>query len=265
MTAAPTVAQVNAENIRADFGSEKWQAGAEVSAALRDGNSDTLALGLGFRLQRLRSFEDLSAEELAYRSPRKRLFFVANFSFEEENDERSVNQGFAHARYTRFVRPRIGWEAFGQIQFDEFTRLDRRVLLGGGLRAALVETAKRQVYLGAAVMVEQERIDEELVRAKSEPGSLEERLEGEVVRSTNYFTIRWTFDEERVVFLSTTYAQPRVDDVDDFRLLEEATLSVRLSERLGLNVALTIKHDNQPPLGVEKTDVELSNSLTIRF
>ena len=65
--------------------------------------------------------------------------------------------------------------------------------------------------------------------------------------------------------LSTTYYQPAVDDFSDYRLLEEATLSVTMTDTLSLNLSLNLSHDSKPPQSVKKTDTTYSTGIEYSF
>ena len=65
--------------------------------------------------------------------------------------------------------------------------------------------------------------------------------------------------------LSTTYYQPAVDDFNDFRVLEEATLSVKMTDNLALNLSLNLSHDSKPPQAVKKTDTTYSTGIEYSF
>lgn len=251
-------AQVNTEAYRARFGEPGWHGDAHLAFALRDGNSESLNLGAGFRLQKATPFASYSEEEQDFRSPRRLFFLVADYAREEQSDERSVNQGFGHLRFTHMVEAVWGWETFLQVEYDEFTRLDRRVLLGAGLRWAVDETPQRVFHLGTGLMAESERLDAVAGAAPRETS--------DVVRSTSYATLVWRFGVEgRAALRSTLYVQPRVDDVEDLRILEEAALDVALTQRLSLGLSLVVEHDNRPPAGVERTDLYLTNRLRVSF
>jgi len=65
--------------------------------------------------------------------------------------------------------------------------------------------------------------------------------------------------------LSTTYYQPAVDDFGDYRLLEDAALSVKMTDSLSLKVSLNLAHDSQPPQDVKKTDTTYSTGIEYSF
>ena len=53
---------------------------------------------------------------------------------------RDTNKSFLHARHVRKITDRRSWEAFGQAEQNEFTRLSFHGLLGGALRQVMYQT-----------------------------------------------------------------------------------------------------------------------------
>lgn len=290
VSSLPATAQVNTEALRAGVETPGFSGSLDLSLSLREGNTDTLNAGGGLRLQQVRVSEacmDLLAEEAVATGAekggeddgssaetedtaaesdtippgpcyaRRVVFLVGRFSFSEENDERSVNQSFEHLRWVRARGPRIAGEAFLQHQFNEFQRLDTRVLLGGGGRFALRREKTLQAFLGSGLMWEFERLDL--------PEVQQDERDERTVRWTNYLTLRYAAPDRPVRMAATFYAQPSLEAFSDVRLLFEGELEVELSRRLSLGLAASVSHDSEPPPGVEETDLALVNKLGIRF
>ncbi|MCB1056941.1 MAG: DUF481 domain-containing protein [Acidobacteria bacterium] len=185
------------------------------------------------------------------------VFLVTSYDFSEENDTKSDNNGFSHLRWVHQRRPGFGFETFVQHQFNEFTRLATRYLVGGGLRVGLLRSPRREVYVGTGYMFEFERLDP-LVEG-------DVRDETRSHRWTNYLSLKLESADGRLRLVNTTYAQPRFDDFADFRLLDEAELGVDLRNNISLGLALSLAFDNQPPVGVERSDLSLTNRIRFSF
>ena len=56
-----------------------------------------------------------------------------------------------------------------------------------------------------------------------------------------------------------------MDDFSDFRLLEDATLSVKMTDTLSLNLSLNLAHDSKPPQSVKNTDTTYSTGVEYSF
>jgi hypothetical protein len=59
---------------------------------------------------------------------------VFNHDSGKSSGIRDTNKSILHARHVRKITERRAWEAFGQAEQNEFTRLSFRGLLGGTLR-----------------------------------------------------------------------------------------------------------------------------------
>lgn len=188
---------------------------------------------------------------------RRVIFWIGDGQLAEENDRKSQNQAFSHLRGVWRVARRVQVEGFLQYEFNEFTRLDRRYLAGGGGRFALLAGEHRSIFLGTGLMFESERLD-------LAPDSPEERRV-EAVRSTSYLAVKLRFPARGVLLSGTLYVQPRVDQPSDVRFLQEATLQVPLNRHLALGLELTVRYDREPPLGVDEQDLALTHYLSYSF
>ncbi len=285
--AVPAAAQVNTEKMRLGANEPGWGGTLDVNASLQQGNTEREILGGGVRLQyawpRLDADgeagpdsdagpdgdetegpadltgvagEPASGDEEAT-GPANVIFLVSNYSFSRANDNRYVNNAQGHLRFIRQHSPRISFEVFGQYQFNEFIRLEDRFLAGGGGRFALVQGERTEVFAGIGYMLEQETLDL--------PAALPDGTSSEHHRSTNYVTVRYNSEDERLRLVQTLYAQPRFDRLEDFRLLFETSFEIQLFRQLALAISLNVTHDSEPPTGIKETDVVLSNSLRYSF
>jgi hypothetical protein len=234
-------AQVNTERLR---GSAKEGLSGSVEASFENdtGNTDLaeggLAVGLHWR-----------------RAPRMALF-VASVDAGRGRDETTVNKGFVHLRGGRDLSERVMWEAFVQHEYDRLARLTARSLVGTGPRFTLVRRGKTAVHLGVAYMFEREKVD-------VLPGSGEPEVQRNH-RISSYLAVT-VGEGERVSFGNTVYVQPRIGEVDDVRVLDEAGVKVGLIGSLSLNVAFTVRYDGDPPGGVKYLDTALTNRLAWDF
>lgn len=262
---APAAAQVNTEKLRVGANEAGWGGTFDVNASLQQGNTEREILGAGVRLQyawprpetdgdgdsKAGSGNDVAAH------PANVIFLVSNYSFTRLNDNRYINNAQGHLRFIRQHGPRTSFEVFGQYQFNEFIRLEDRFLFGGGGRFALVRAERTEVFVGTGYMLEREDLDL--------PVALPDARSSEHHRATNYLTVRYNSEDERLRLVQTLYAQPRLDRPEDIRLLSETSFEIQLVRRLALAINLNVAHDSKPPTGIKKTDVVLSNSLRYSF
>lgn len=237
LLAAPTAAQINAERMRRALDGDGVQMALDATVALAAGNTEYVQVGVGGRAD--------------WRRGAGLLFVVGQFAFSSADEEVFVDEGFAHARYNRDLSPLVVAEAFGQLQRNSQQLLETRALLGAGVRLRLVDTDRFGVALGATPMLEYERLAAEA----AEP-------EATVARWSSYASVRAALSETASV-TAVGYAQPRLSAPEDVRYLAQAALEVGVTRWLRVRVRADLRHDSQPPLGVEKTDVSVSNGFVL--
>ncbi|MYA07096.1 MAG: DUF481 domain-containing protein [Holophagales bacterium] len=262
----PAAAQVNTESMRVGAEEPGWASTIDLSSSLQRGNTEREVLGAGARVQYAwmhaegtsdpGEVESTDGEEAPDR-PTSVVFLTSNYSFTRLNDNRFVNNALSHLRFIREHSARFSYEVFGQHQFNEFTRLEQRLLFGGGGRFQVLEAPRAEVFLGTGYMLERETLDL--------PAELSDARRSEHHRSTNYLTVRYNSRDERLRLVETLYFQTRFDRVEDYRVLSETSFEIQLLRRLALAINLNVAHDSEPPTGVKETDVVLSNSLRYSF
>jgi hypothetical protein len=240
--------QVNAEVLVARASTPGPAAGIKGSAGLSTGNVNSLWWRGEGVVQYLSMHPDPPPEGAApYFEHRAMLFASAVRS--SYDGEPAEDSGLAHARYTWMAVPRFGPEAFAQLQFDRFLLLQRRLLVGGGVRVDLVHRKEIGVWGGTGVMWEDE--------------SLSDGTGTWAIRSTTNGTVRVVIDG--LTLTNTAYFQPRVDEPADYRFLEEARIEAKASTWVTLGVELIVRHDSRPPDEVLPTDVKLGSTLAVQI
>lgn len=166
-----------------------------------------------------------------------------------------INKGMAHGRIIRKLTQHILIESFIQKQFNESILLSDRNLAGGGVRYALnPPRSSFNLYLGIGAMWEHERIND------AEIGEITTRI----VRLTNY--VNWTGKlDERIITSATGYYQVHVQRVEDYRILFQGNITLRLTTKLAFPLRLNFRYDSEPPTGIRKHDVEIFNGLSYTF
>jgi putative salt-induced outer membrane protein YdiY len=152
----------------------------------------------------------------------------------------TANSVLGHLRHNYDLSDRWATLAFLQSQQNPFQRLDYRRLLGLGLRWDAVKTDGTVWSIGAAHMIEQEKIqDEDGTRHAT-------RLSA--------FTSFETELRDGVVLDALLFYQPRWSDFSDFRVFGLIQLDIELNHTLSLFTGYQIEHNDRPPAGVEQTD-----------
>lgn len=249
-------AQVNAESLRKDFLKPGFAIHLDTTISVARGNVELLDIGASgnIRYQTLYPAPEApEGQEATLPFVRQRVFLTGSGRHAESPDGPFVSQSYLHARWTGMWLPRLGSDVFVQYQNNRFFRLQRRSLAGAGARVEIVHDPVLMWWGGTAYMLEYERID-------VKPGA-PDAPETVSHRWTSYLTERISFSEDRFLLQSTTYIQPRLDDLSDYRLLEELEAQGKITELISFGVNLSVLHDSAPPTGVKKTDLRLSTAV----
>jgi putative salt-induced outer membrane protein YdiY len=83
-------------------------------------------------------------------------------------------------------------------------------------------------------------------------------------RGNIYFAWRFAAND-RIRFQNTIYYQPAWKDTADFRVLDDAAISITLTKQLDLKLSLEVAHDSLPPAGIRQTDISYKTGLELRF
>lgn len=234
-------AQVNAEALRSTLRQTPrflWLEGGLVG---RSGNTETMTFAGS-------AFGGLTHEP--------HLFFSRlSADYGQARGETTVARWMAHARYNyRFGDVVLG-EVLTQVQHDRFRRLAVRDLYGAGLRFELVDEDDLAVFVGTTYLFEHEIVE-------AVPGS---RTYDDIAhRTSNYAGVNLRVAP--ILDLSTvTYAQPRIDQPLDFRILSETLVTFTISKLLAARVSGSLWYDNRPPLDVRDYDLEIKNTLVVKL
>ncbi len=207
------------------------------------GNTEQRNVSTGIKLQHYRQ--------------KRTNFVIANYEYGESSGSKTKNKSFVHYRHIYQHKTEYAYEGFAQLSSNEFTRLNLRGLLGGGVRLSLGKvTEKRAFLLGLGAFYEREELDTD--------ASLGEDETSDAARLSTYFVMKFHFNDY-VSMVSSTYYQPEFGKFSDFRAIEDLSLVSKLTERLALKLGLFVGHDSEPPADVDHTDVSVNIGLSVEF
>jgi len=233
--------QVNIERMRIDD-KPGWSGSLGIDGEYRSGNSDLYEIGVNARVDALHA--------------NRHFFVVGTVRYGERNSNTFKNSAFLHVRNVWQATPRLAQETFGQLERDGFTLLQLRALAGVGGRLTYVRNETVRLHQGTALMLENERL--EAKRVVVHPANKT------TFRWSNYASLRVRLGQQASI-TSALYIQPRLADFDDFRLLSETALDVRLTRRVSFTTTATVRHDSKPPDRIEPTDVIVRPGLRVAF
>jgi len=236
------LAQVNTEKYRASDKKVGLSGYLELSGTVKTGNTEKTEAGIDGRLN--------------WKTTGSTTFFVFESDYEWVNGKRSSDEGLFHIRHMKVLAKPISVEAFGQVNYDKKLLIKNRELIGAGIRYKLFDFEKSDLSVGTAYMFEHENYD--LSANATHP------TEVKVSRWSNYVSFYLQFNPN-VTLGGVVYYQPRFNDFNDYRLLNENSLMVGITEVFSLSINFKIRHDSNPPDGIKKTDTQTDFGIAIKF
>jgi len=228
---------VNIEKKRLDADTTGWHGDIFANMAIQRTTKNLLNVNTG--------------GHLSYDFGESELLLIGELGFVKGEGERFSNNGFLHLRHTTSVSKLIYWESFTQVQYNALTKIDNRWLTGTGPRFQLTEYDNALFYWGVLYMYEREAVSDQDVLHNDH-------------RMSTYFSFNLA-PQETISFNSTTYVQPRIDRWSDYRLLTDNTLSLGITDKLGLRISLRMTYDRVPPPEVPTLTYNMHNGLTYKF
>lgn len=239
-----------------------WYDSAEVAFVATGGNSESKTLGLKNTLSHHWETARFQLDAGALRAESETVTRSAvgtganSFTLTETGETRLTAESyFLRGRYERDIAKGLYWFAGAGWEQNEFAGFDSRVSGVAGVG---------KVWL-----------DDKTARLKTDAGLTftdEEPLVDNPAIDTSFLGARLSYDYWRQLFGSTTYVSGLIldlnaDDTDDLRADFVNSLSVSMTERLALKVALQLLYDHQPgfvgvpifrPTGTPTGDVALA-------
>lgn len=253
-------AQVNTEKLRS-WETAGPKAAVDFSLTNRTGNVDLLLAGSSLRLQwatlkpKTSSTAPDQVLDLVYLIGDITLGLKKK-SIDDTERQRFKNAGFAHLRWTHMWRPWLGSEIFAQAQYNEFIRLSKRLLGGVGARFEVFDSKYAEVVFGTGYMLEYEDND------------VEPRTTVLAHRSTSYLSVKLYLADSNVTLVETVYAQPRLTDFGDYRIVNEGELIVKVTGHLEVVAGVYLRYDSEPVMvtpELAKLDMTIKNKLRVTF
>ena len=254
-------AQVNTETLAEGVTKPGWGVGGKSSCAFARGNLDLLEvrgdLSTYFATSHPQAPE--GADRFWFRD---RVLAYGSAGLRLINRQKVANDVYGHLRYTRMQWLRFGGEVFGQAQYDLFRLLQRRLLVGAGLRAVFANYERFRGWLGTGALIEFERRN---IAPENRAPVGPDAVDMTNPRWSSYITLVIPLIPGHLSVLSTAYVQPRWDRFRDVQVLEEAKLQVKVTDHLSLTTDLSVRFDSRPPRTVERTDVRVGNGLVYSY
>lgn len=226
-----TFPQVNTEKFRISTDSLGFSIRSDIDFTIMAGNTDFTFLGTNTRIN--------------YNWGDDYTFLVVNGGFGRNKGVNFFSQAILHLRNVNSLNNIIQLEEFAQYDNSKQILLLDRALIGLGLRLKLVDTEEIIFRIGPSLFYEHEVYDVSMISNNNKENLL---------RASLYFTTLIKL-QDNLTFLSTSYFQPAVKDVKDFRFLSDNALNTQLGETVDLVFKLQIRFDNLPLPSIKKFDL----------
>ena len=162
-------------------------------------------------------------------------FAIFSYKREEKDNSITSNNTFMHLRGVRKITPLVAIEGFIQLSEKPLQKINRRELIGVGLRLSPYKSIK----IGLGIFNENEE------RILSEAR--------ETVRINSYITNSFNISET-ASFDTTLYIQPDLEDFSELRSYLVLGLRLKISERFSSIITYENTHDSSPPPLTDKSN-----------
>lgn len=187
-----------------------------------------------------------------YKAKKSLYLFLANYNLLRGSGETLADNLFYHLRYNYKVNKWLRWEVFTQLQQNNVTGIDLRVLAGTGPRFKLSGTKKFALYTATAAMYEYEK--------ETTTPAIYHRD----IRSSNYITATFK-PNENTELTGTVFYQPLYKNFNDFRVLNEITATFKIIKHLSFTAAWYYLYDNKPAASTPRLNYSISNGIEYNF
>ena len=230
---------INVETLRRVTDSAKWTGSVSLDVSIIKNKKDI--------------FKITNKAHIQFNNKKELWLFVNDLNFQKLDGSSFVNKGTQHLRYNHKITSKIKMEAFLQAQYDAVSEIDFRGLAGLGPRFKLYANYNYRFYVGTLVMYEYEKASE----------IIENRIQRDI-RGSVYFSFSM-YPTDYVSFISTSYYQPKLSNIKDYRFSSDTSLLFKILETLAFKTTFTYNYDRFPVALIPKTQYELTNGLLYTF
>ncbi len=233
---------LNIESLRLKMRNEPAGALLSVSYDRKEGNTDTNRFkGAGQGITRAGEFEHLATLER---------------EFGTTAGVHDTDRALVHARTNWLYKNPLSYEAYAQLEEDQFRRLSMRGLVGAGLRQRIADETEFMLFTGVGAFWSRETLEH--APETTDAGTTD------ISRANVYFSFNYLIVPE-IELNGIVYYQPAVRSIADYRVLNTTQTVMRVNERLSVSFNYTLAYDSLPPEKVQRADQSYSTALNFRF
>ena len=153
---------------------------------------------------------------------KKTYFFIGNLNLIRSADQDFQNSWFLHARYNQKLSNITRLEAFIQNQNNKKLTINRRNLVGLGLRFKVISSKLTNVYFGNSYMYEIEEITTPNQKFRNH-------------RNSSYLSLNHSFSKINLTITGTLYFQPLYRTINNHRILSQFKASIPLTKKISFS------------------------------
>lgn len=229
---------LNAEALRKVTDSTGWSGTMSARFALKRNVNDFIVIGSDFHLQ--------------YKKEKHLWLLKNDFNLVKIEGNRFENSGITHLRHNYRFKPRIAWEAFLQGQYNKVNLIGFRALAGTGPRFKITKSEKYKFYLGILAMFEYEEVTDKVTPIQRD------------IRGSSYLSFS-LYPTEHITVVSTTYYQPKINGINDYRISNQSSLMVGLFSNFSLKTTYSFIYDTFPAIGIPKSQYDFQTGFAYSF
>lgn len=224
-----------------------------------NGASGSLEVKLEWRGGNNRFFDVGGAGSVLVKHDRLLGLAVVRGEYGSANGDTDIaKKTFEHLRARVTLDCRWRWEVFAQHEYDAFRRLAVRAVAGTGPALQIVNEKEVKLLAGAAYLFEAEQLS-------STPMDASDAGDRSVASRASVYVTGTEQVRDGVEITQTVYAQPRITDPGDVRVLGELAAAAKLSKRFALVEELSAAYDRTPPVGIKRYDTALKFGVAVSF
>lgn len=173
---------------------------------------------------------------IQYKNKRNYFLLVGDVNYSKSKEKIFSNNGMLHFRYSNKISNSIGLESYIQSQYNLVLDQKGRYIIGTGIRYKIIEDKKKiKLFYGGSFLYEHEILQNHI---------LENNL-----RMSNYISFYFNYNDN-ISINGTSYYQPNILKVSDYKLSGEYVISVFITKMLDINIVYDFFYDSNPPNNV---------------
>ncbi len=183
----------------------------------------------------------------------KRIYmFIGSYNTERSKDQDFQNSFFLHLRLNQKISNVFRFEAFIQDQYNALLNINKRKLVGAGLRFKFISTPNIKAYFGNAYMYEHEKIDDSETEYYNN-------------RNSSYVSFTINFPKSKVNLTETFYFQPKYSDISNHRVFQQLQAQFPINKSLSFTTQFTYFYNSFVPGIARDYSSDLSLGLSINI